>query len=467
MKANFIKYMFIATILSVSFSSCDDFLDVNTDPNRVTAVQLEVLLPTTIESTSAAHYSSARQACQVTQQISSYFSYPEILAADGTWVTIYLKSMNNLDLMVTQAEKESSPHYAGVGKVLQAINLGLLTDHWEAVPYTQAIQGSDNFTPAYDSQESIYNAINSLLDDGISDLQAVESVFSPSEDGSDLAYGGDLEKWTKLAYTLKARYAMHLSNKGGAGAEALAALGKAMTSNDDDFQLEYNSVNKNPWHTNVALAINTGNLTVAPGSYLIDVMRSTADAGDPRLAAIADTVGTGASMYIGLNSFDEDAPTNNVNFSESTWHSTETAPILMSTYAETKFLEAEAALMTTDMDAAYAAYQAGIEASMAKLGVDGSVYMADAAVAVGADNLKLSDIMREKYIALYLNPESWVDMRRHHYDTAVYPGFEVPVVGDLTEAHQRLDYPTTEVDRNATNAMANEKPLSETMWRDQ
>lgn len=464
MKFNFITYIFIAAFFSITLSSCDDYLDVNEDPNRVTAVSLDALLPTTIEATSSAHYSSARQACQVSQQIASYFNYPEIFTMDGTWSTIYLKALNNLDLLVKQAEADDSPHYAGVAKVLQAVNIGLLADNWEAAPYGEAFEGSDNFTPAYDSQEKLYNTINSLLDDAILDLQSTNSLFSPA--GDDLAFAGDLAKWIKLAYTLKARYAMHLSNKGGSVAtDVLTALEKGMLSNDDDFQLTYNATNKNPWHTNVALANETGNLSVAPASYIIAVMSATAG-GDPRLSVYADTTGTGASSYVGLNAFDEGAPSANTNFSTTTWHSTESAPILMTTFAEAKFLEAEAALMADDKGRAYTAYLAGIAASMDKLGVDGSAYMAHADVAVGADNIKLADIMREKNIALYLHSESWVDMRRHNFDTSIYPDFEVPMVV-LTAAIQRVRYPDTEFDRNNANATANNKDYAEKMWRDQ
>lgn len=465
MKVNFITYIFIAAFFSITLSSCDDYLDVNEDPNRVTAVSLDALLPTTIEATSSAHYSSARQACQVSQQIASYFNYPEIFTMDGTWSTIYLKALNNLDHLVKQAEADDSPHYAGVAKVLQAVNIGLLADNWEAVPYGEAFEGADNFTPAYDNQEKLYTTINSLLDDAILDLQSTSSLFSPA--GDDLAFAGDLAKWIKLAYTLKARYAMHLSNKGGSVAtDVLTALEKGMLSNDDDFQLTYNATNKNPWHTNVALANATGNLSVAPASYIVAIMSATAD-GDPRLSLYADTTGTGASVYVGLNAFDENALTNTVDFSTATWHSTESAPILMTTFAEAKFLEAEAALMAGDKGRAYTAYLAGIAASMDKLGVDASAYMAHADVAVGADNITLADIMREKYIALYLHTESWVDMRRHAFSSSIYPDFEVPVVGPLTAAIQRVRYPDTEFDRNNANATANSKDASEKMWRDQ
>lgn len=466
MKIHILKYILFALVLTVPFSSCEDYLDVNVDPNRVTEVTLDVLLPTTVESTSSAHYRAAYTTNQITQHIGSYFGYPEILSMSSTWSGIYLKSMNNLDQLVTQAESLNAPHYAGIGKTLQAINLGILTDNWEAVPFSEAIQGSENFTPAYDSQQQNYAAINNLLNDAITNLQAAESVFQPGSD--DLAYGGDVSQWLKLAYTLKARYAIHLTNKDAtkSATDALNALANGFADNGDDFQLMYNSLNKNPWHI-LALGNNTGNLTLTQGAYLVDVMKNATTDGDPRLAAITDAGGIPFADIVGITSYDDNAAPNNTDFSETTWHSTESAPIQMVTYAEAKFIEAEAAMITNDAPRAYAAYLAGIEANMDKLGVDGTAYLADSNVAVGEGNLTLSHIMKEKYVALYLNPEAWVDMRRNNYDSNIYTNFVEPDPHSIGGSFQRVRYPEDEFNRNGDQASANNKDLIEAMWRDQ
>lgn len=465
MKIQFIKYMVFAMVFIIPFSSCEDYLDVNVDPNRVTDVTLAALLPTTIEATSTAHFNAARLTCEISQQLGSYFDYPEILSLNSTWTEVYLRSLGNLGKIVTDAGTSASPHYAGVAKVLQALNLGILTDNWEAVPYSEGNLGSDNFTPVYDNQEKNYNTINSLLNAAINDLQAAESVFQPGSD--DLAYGGDIERWLKLAYTLKARYAIHLTNKDAIknATDALTAIDNGFTDNGDDFQLNYNSVNKNPWHL-VALANNTGNLTRTMGSYLIDLMKNTAADCDPRMFAITDN-GLDCGDIFGITSYDEDATASNVDFTVNTWHSTESAPILMVTFAEAKFIEAEAAMITGNSQRAYDAYLAGIAANMEKLGVDGSAYMADANVAVGMGGLTLSHIMKEKYVATYLNTESWVDVRRHHYDATIYTNFVEADPFDIGGSFQRVRYPEDEFSRNGTQAMANDKDLTVTMWRDQ
>jgi hypothetical protein len=102
---------------------------------------------------------------------------------------------------------------------------------------------------------------------------------------------------------------------------------------------------------------------------------------------------------------------------------------LLVTNAEMRFVEAEAAFKANNRDRALAAYTAGITAHCDKLGVsaaDRTAYLQSVAVVKTASALTLGDIMRQKYIATFLSPEAWVDMRRYDYSTDVYRGFTPP-----------------------------------------
>src|SRR5690606_33975032 len=94
------------------------------------------------------------------------------------------------------------------------------------------------------------------------------------------------------------------------------------------------------------------------------------------------------------------------------------SPLIIVSYPEVKLMEAEAALRAGQMERAYTAYLEGIRASMDLLEVstaEATAYLSDPAVAVGAANLTLDLIFKEKYVMTYLNPESWNDARRHDY----------------------------------------------------
>lgn len=478
-------YTYIILVLLMS-SSCEDYLggDTNIDPTRVSEVSLEALLPTSIEATSEAHYQVALETSQVAQHMADYFSagadIHDVFRIGTGWTNIYLRAMANAKQLERQAEEQNAPHYAGIAKIIQAINLGLATDNWENVPFTEAYQGAEELTPAYDTQQAIYETIiPDLLNSAIEDLQATSSSSSPGAD--DLVYRGNLEQWIKTANVLKARYAIHLTNKGAAEAanQALQALsGLAYTSNEDDFQLFYDERNLNPWHARIGLAINTGNYIIAHSEQLVEAMNGdTYGVFDPRLPIIADK-GT-SDNYIGMVNGTGEG--NTVNLTVDTWYASANNPLLMVTYAETKFIEAEARFLANggdinsigSTDAAYLAYLEGIAVHMMKIGVDTAEiinYIANPKVSVGAENMTLELIMKEKWIALFLNPEAWVDLRRYDYSQALYKDFELP------ENHnpqlggqfiQRASYPFDELSRNTQAVEANMKELPAEMWRDQ
>jgi hypothetical protein len=72
-------------------------------------------------------------------------------------------------------------------------------------------------------------------------------------------------------------------------------------------------------------------------------------------------------------------------------------------------------------------------------------------VSVGETNLTLNLIFKEKYVAMFLNPEAWVDVRRNDYQ---YQDFELPEGAAMSTFIRRLAYPTVEVSRNGNNVPA-------------
>ncbi len=480
------KYIKIGLMALLPLAGCDSFLDVNDDPNRANTVSSDALLSPIQVSTADAHYQLGQYTSLFSQQLAAYTSGPQIadrhidVRVNTAWNTIYLHNLNNLHLLVQQAANEGSSYYVGISKVLQALNLGLLTDTWGDVPFSNAFQGPAELTPQYDTQEQLYTTIQTLLDEAIVELQKPNSTLKPAAD--DLIYGGSTAKWIKAANALKARYTIHLVEKQGTSA-ANAALGyvaKAFSSNADDMQVIFNDRNLNPWNRNIAIGTTTGNFIVAPSQTLINLLNGTAIPGlvDPRLPLLADR-GTSVAPYAGYRN---GAGTGgNTNITANTFYAKPASPLLMVTYSEMKFIEAEArfianggtASSTGSTEEAYQAYLAGIRSHMDKLGVaatDREAYLSNPRVAVGAANLTLSLIMKEKLIALYLNPEAWVDVRRYDYSPDIYPGMALPAEHNPALNGQfirRVLYPESEAARNADEVAKATKGLAERMWWDQ
>jgi Starch-binding associating with outer membrane len=487
------KKIYLVAIVAF-FASCDGYLggETDIDPNRPKTTSLAALLSSSIESTANNHYLIGYFTAQFSQHVATYAvdgsdAYFETRIPTG-WTGIYLTALTNLDQLVKQAQEEGSPHYEGIAKILQAINLGLATDCWGNVPFSAAFKGAEDLTPSYDSQDQIYATINTLLTDAIALLGQPVQPFKPVPGTDDLIYLGGTTgyaAWIRTAYALKARYALHYTklNPSQASDNALEAVSRAISDNAQDFQLVYNGTNRNPWYNNVSATISTGNLTVAPSRTLISIMNGAQYPGvnDPRLP-IMFTSTTTPPTPPAFNGITNGAGVIGAvsTLGVSTFYTRDVAPLPMVTFAEMKFIEAEAHFLarggtTTSVGTisaeAYAAYRAGITAHMQKLGVTApniANYLANAnAVAPNAAALTLELIMKEKFIAMFLNPENWTDVRRYDYSNAIYRGMQLPVRINPAMGGQfirRVLYPLDEVNRNGAEVAPNVKQMQERMW---
>ena len=89
----------------------------------------------------------------------------------------------------------------GITKVMEAHAIGTLAAAYGDIPYAEAINPAIS-DPKFDSQRSVFNALQTLLDGAIADLSAATKRSLPE----DLYYAGDNAKWLEAANTLKARY---------------------------------------------------------------------------------------------------------------------------------------------------------------------------------------------------------------------------------------------------------------------
>lgn len=488
----------IAFVMLIAFTTgCSkDYFDVNTPTGSVSESQLSMndLLGPVIFHTVNAQYWAER----------SFGNYDQNFTGNGgsaagatsiasTWSRVYLYALPNLKVIRKKAQALNAKHFDAVAQILTAINLGIATDSWENIPYSEASQLSANLTPGYDSQESIYQAIFSLLDGAIAELEGPDdSGFKPTST-SDLIYRGNLDKWLKAAYTLKARYKLHLIKRIGAvqaATDALAAIDKGFSSNSDDFQMFYTDKIINPWYSREVLAKHTGNDHDNICYRLVSYMDGTSFpftggvvAMDPRLPVLAET-NDGSNDYRGYlaggNGVTGDGVTSaNTDFREEGYYTNAAAPIVVISYAEALFIKAEAAFLAnggtttsagTTADG-YDAYINGIKANMSKLGVSSSDYVADPSIDVGVANLKLQHIMKEKYIANFLNPETYVDLRRYDFSTDVFKDLALPADNDISDFPGqwlvRAQYPSTEKLRNPDNVNANQKDPTVPVWWEQ
>lgn len=456
------RYILVSVFTLFILSGCNEYLDINENPNVATEAPLDGLVQRVTYQTS---YNVYRVATSYTNYYVQYFASPNEASPTDTydpldyssrWANLYSVMTDAYDLIRFSQEISSANHTA-IGKVMMAINLAMAADSWGSVPYSTGFTG-EIIQPTYDPADQVYNTVFTLLDEAIQMIDLSSEVVVPALD-KDLFYGGNMELWLKLAYGLKARYLNHFSKKSNYDpAAVLAAVDNALEGNEDDAQLT-SFDNRNPW---AQAAINNDNLVLDGwlSEQVIDAMNgNTFGVVDPRLPLITEPFEENGDMIFrgtpnGEGRRGDGTIQEEVYLETTGFYSTEDAPLLVFTYAEQKFIEAEAAFRSGEMERAVNAFRAGIRANMEKVGVadaDISTYMQDKYSDLSGSTLTLLQIMDEKYLAMFLHPETWNDARRFDYQ---YTDFALPTNANLGEYIRRLEYPDSEKSRNGSNVPA-------------
>ena len=445
-----------AIILALMAVSCDSYLDVNENPNDPVDAPIAGL---TINST----YESAMNVFRVGDITSNYVQYlaspnpasssdtMDPVSNDNTWSSLY-NVMTDLTVLIEKAELEGAGHYQGAAQIMMALNLGMGVDVFGDMPFSESFD-FETLTPSYDQDEQLYELIMNFLDEGIANLQG-PTTSSLGDD--DFIYQGDVEKWIAFGNMLKARYMIHLKGLPGYDPDmVLTALENGLGSNEDNAQVNFFESAENPWYD-----VARDNASLVLGGWISEQFIEALDGEsygvvDPRLALMAGATEAGEFVGTVNGAGRGDAPEQGARSTliEGQYYTSLTSPVLIATFSEQKFIEAEVTF-TIDKTRSYQAYLDGIAAHMEMLSVPQDEiedYLAEPNVGMGEVAFTLDDIFKEKWIALFLHPETWNDARRYNYE---YRNMSLPanLNPDLNgQFIRRLPYPDNEISRNGNN----------------
>ncbi|AEL27472.1 SusD/RagB family nutrient-binding outer membrane lipoprotein [Cyclobacterium marinum] len=445
----YINLLFIALLSGLLISCSEDILDeINKNPNASTDVPISLLLPQVTVSTvhGVAGDGGGEYACFFVEHTTNVHLNPRMPfnVNDNVWGSTYytLKDLNTIiEKGSVGGNEEGQFHAVGIAKVLYAYTLSVGTDFFGEMPHSEANKGSENRSPTFDNQETIYAFLQNLLDEAIVDLDK-ESIGDISR--FDLIYEGDTEMWKKAAYGLKARFYNRLSNiqPEASAQNVLDALAGTFESEDEgmifDGYLSGNT-NDNPW-----AGWQKSEQTYAISQTFLDLVNGFNDSGytDPRAnrwftRINGEFVGapTGQAQSDQTHSVYSAPSTETVLYDES--------PQPLITYDEMKFLEAEAKLRLGLNEEAYVAYQEAVESACRRSGISEDEieeYLSQGSVFPGANNLSLNHIIGQKNISFWMfqSIEAYNDFRRTG----------IPQMNDPQGTPLRLPYPPSEVNRN-------------------
>lgn len=459
----YIKVKIVLLVLATLASCTKDFEEINANPNQPEEVSADLLLSTVISTvanqTAQTGWSNGNIVSQLTAKINfTGFDRYEWGSETGLWNTYYgILPEIELILESSLAEETKNTSYEGMALVMRAYVFANLTDNWGNVPYSEAISATEgNFSPAYDSQESIYTGI-------LEDLRRAETQLALNQAvlGGDILYGGDTEKWIKFANSLRLRYLMRTSNRNDVGAEVQSILdsGNFIATNDDNAVMEYPATTQiDSW------PISVGRI----GSFDEHRMSETSETvlkgfNDNRLAKwfqTTDNPEDDPTLFVGLtNGLSEDNAStfnggaNNVSrlnqtFFYNTPNSVKAAIIQT---AEVHFLFAEAAQRGLISADAETLYNEGIRLSFEYWEVEQDIVAYTAQPGVAYDN-QLETIITQKWLASFLvGLEGWYDFRRTGFPSVIVPGPD-NVNNDAVPV--RFLYPDSEQTLNGDNYQA-------------
>lgn len=460
MKKSIITKIGLVVMLAFVVTSCDKWVEeVNKDINIPGDVTMDLLLAPAQADLAFqfggdfcyASWMWTQQISGVTRQSLTYERY-NFTEADinNVWRWgLYSDPLMNLQLIMRKADELNSPHYAGVAKVLTAYALINMTDAWNDIPYSEAFQGPDNLKPAFDTQEEIYATIKKLLDDAIVDLDPATTNEIALK--GDMIYGNSRAKWLKAAYSLHARRALHLSLVNGY-ADVLTALQAAQTngfsSSADDLEFKFGTtaLTSNPIFQFIEQRDDQ-----RVSAYIVDALQAT---NDPRLPVYIAEDGngnyTGSGPGEGLSTASE----------IGAYFSSRNSPVCFMSFVELGFIAAEALFQTGNAAGAALAYNGAVSASLAKYGVSDATWEA-ANAAETASSITLQKILEAKFIALWLQFETWNDFRRHNNPYGLSPSDN-----NVTNGVIPTRYPYAKSERDYNKANVPVVDITDKVWWD-
>jgi hypothetical protein len=486
------KKSIIVTILGIGLltaTSCKkNFLDVNVDPNNPTTASVNLVLPTAL-AYSAYDLGNPYQilggfwAQYWTQgptgsQFAAYDQY-SITSSDfdRQWINVYAGGLNDFRYIAEEGPKTGDNNYAAIAKIMQAYMFQYMTDIQGDVPFTDALKGATELNPDFDTQETIYNGLITLVDEGLDLID--EGAKHPGDD--DLFFHGDMHLWTKFGNTLKLkiylRQAYVRPAVAQAGIQAMYAANAEFLDQDEEAAVYFadNTFNQNPLFAHFN-SLGSHNVLASQTAlnYLLDT-------DDPRIDVFyrRATIGAQAGNHAGIRQGEGRILPNPATQDDRQFSKPgpavggepggEEAPVIFMSEAESYFLQAEAVVRGWAAGDAEQLYYDGIALSFLRWGfsiADFNTYSAQAAVqfpVAGTAEQKIRAIMFQKWVAMCgtQNLEAWTEWRRTGYPDI----FTVSLTSNIGARFPvRILYPDSEVTSNPKTPP--QKTITDKVWWD-
>lgn len=482
------KYIVLLLVLTSGiFMSCNDWLDVNDNPNTAESVEAGYLFNYAAISwsgnrTGGDNYIPVSMSLQLQADGGTTGGYwgesaydISVYSTGNTWKMYYSTAGNNLRLAIEQAKSTTPENKNAQGQcnIMMAFLAFETTMLWGDVPFSEAWNNEIKY-PKFDSQQEVLNGVLGLIDQGLSLLDENDPL---KIDEYDIYFKGDISKWKAVANSLKFRTLMVMAD---ADPSVAAEIGKMMGSNqmissaagNMEFPFFETSGNQNPKYGIVAKYSGGMNDMFFAHNNVFKPMEKYQDARIPKY--FNPTVN---GDYKALDTRENVGIADEGGFLSSTigdYLYRADCPDLVYSYQEQLLLEAEVYArglgVSQDISKANELFRAGVKAAC-------EYYKADAAATETflsnlPDLTKLSaeealyEIHLQQWIDLMDRPnEAFVQWRRSGPKGQEVPVLTVPEEAPTPDLIRRWDYSPEEMSGNP-NAPKESPKLWDQMWFD-
>lgn len=204
-------------------SACNDYLDINTNPNSLTTTNPDFVLSGALVTTAAIKLGTNGAGVDYAACWGGYFAASGSYSPSGDYVRYYNNPAtyssgpwanwySNLSNYNYVEQNAANSNYAAICEIMKAYQFQNLVDVFGDVPYKQALTGFTYLYPVYDNQEDIYKSLAVKLDSAV---MLIKNTSDPAVTATaDVMFHGDMTKWAKLGNTIHLRLLLRQSEVG-------------------------------------------------------------------------------------------------------------------------------------------------------------------------------------------------------------------------------------------------------------
>jgi len=191
--------------------SCDEYLDINQDPDVLGSTDApEILLPTAQVSLGnnlmgwdlgfgGGYWSQYYTQSYTASQFKSLCEYQET-SFSNAYQGLTTGTLTDLKRIKLLSADSDNLGYYYIAEAMSIFTWQLMTDLWGDIPYTEALRGDEGIkSPVFDKGEDIYADLMVRVDA----LLAIDPTSATVKPSFDFLYAGNLNQWVKFANSVK------------------------------------------------------------------------------------------------------------------------------------------------------------------------------------------------------------------------------------------------------------------------